>query len=78
MLLSFTSWLDWMLKISVWMSLLAFLQRFYEKYGPTASDDGRIFRHGLLHGTQPPPNEQTDVLRLFHAIDTVTGLMHKS
>jgi hypothetical protein len=57
-----------------WMSLYAFVQWLYEQYGTTRSGEGRIFRHGIQHGTQPPPNEKVEVLRLLHALDTVTTL----
>ena len=62
------------IRIFVWLSLSAFLQWFYEQYGQTNSGEDRIFRHGIQHGTQPPPNEKTEVLRLLHALDTIAGL----
>jgi hypothetical protein len=65
------------IRVYFWMSLYAFVQWFYEQYRPTASGEDRIFRHGIQHGTQPPPNEKTEVLRLLHALNTITGLYPK-
>jgi hypothetical protein len=59
---------------SVWMSVLTFVQWFYAQYGATSAGDSRVFRHGIQHGTQPPPNDQIESLRLFHALDTVSFL----
>jgi hypothetical protein len=56
------------IRVFFWMSLYAFVQWFYEQHRPTASGEGRIFRHGIQHGTQPPPNEKIEVLRLLHAL----------
>jgi hypothetical protein len=64
-------------RASFWMSLYSCVQWFYEQYGPTASGEDRIFRHGIQHGTQPPPNEKVEVLRLLHAQNTITGLYPK-
>jgi hypothetical protein len=57
-----------------WMSLSSFVQWLYAQYGPAEIGAGRIFRHGIQHGAQAPPNERCDVLRLFHALDAVSGL----
>jgi hypothetical protein len=60
--------------VSIWASVLAFVTWFYEQYEAGKASDDRIFRHGLQHGTQLPPNEKIEPLRLFHALDTVTRL----
>jgi hypothetical protein len=60
--------------VSIWMSLHAFVQWFYEQYGAAESGEGRMFRHGIQHGTQPPPNEKVEVLRLLHALNTIATL----
>lgn len=60
--------------VYVWMSLYAFVRWFYQQYRQANSGQDRIFRHGILHGTQPPPNEKIEALRLFHALDTVAAL----
>jgi hypothetical protein len=60
--------------VSVWASVLAFVTWFYEQYEAGKASDDRIFRHGLQHDTQPPPNEKAEPLRLFHALDIVTIL----
>jgi hypothetical protein len=65
------------IEVYFWMSLYTFVQWFYVQYGPTASGEDRIFRHGIQHGTQPPPNEKIEVLRLLHALITITGLYPK-
>jgi hypothetical protein len=61
-----------------WMSLYAFVQWFYVQYGPRNSAEDRIFRNGIQHGTQPPPNEKVEALRLLHALDTVAALYKRS
>jgi hypothetical protein len=61
-----------------WISLYTFVQWLYEQYGPTKSGEDRIFRHGIQHGTQPPPNEKVEALRLLHALDTVAALYKRS
>jgi hypothetical protein len=65
------------IEVYFWMSLYTFVQWFYEQYGATTSGENRIFRHGIQHGTQPPPNEKIEVLRLLHALNTTTGLYPK-
>lgn len=62
------------LEVFVWMSLYSFVQWLYEQYGPGNATDNRLFRHGIQHGTQPPPNERVEVLRLFHALDSIGEL----
>jgi hypothetical protein len=61
-----------------WMSLYSFIQWLYKQYGPRNSGEDRIFRNGIQHGTQPPPNERVEVLRLLHALDTVAALYRRS
>ena len=61
-----------------WMSLYAFTQWLYVQYGPSNLGEDRIFRNGIQHGTQPPPNERVEVLRLLHALDTVAALYRRS
>jgi len=60
--------------IYIWMSILAFVQRFYDQYGPAVASEPRVYRHGIQHGTQVPPNEQIEALRLLNAINTVIAL----
>jgi len=55
------------------MSLLSFVSWLYEQYNGNSSGE-RIVRNGIQHGTQPPPNEQIEVLRLLHALAAVTAL----
>jgi hypothetical protein len=61
-----------------WMSLYAFTQWLYMQYGPSNLGEDRIFRNGIQHGTQPPPNERVEVRRLLHALDTVAALYRRS
>lgn len=60
--------------VYVGLSLCYFVQWFYESYGLSNYYEDRPFRHGIQHGTQPPPNEKIEVLRLFHALDAVATL----
>jgi hypothetical protein len=62
------------IEVFVWVSLYAFIQWFYEGYGPKNVGEDRLFRNGIQHGTQAPPNEKIEALRLFHALDTVGEL----
>jgi hypothetical protein len=62
------------IEVYFWMSLSSFVQWLYAQYGPAEVGIVRIFRHGIQHGTQAPPNEKSEVLRLFHALDAVSGL----
>jgi hypothetical protein len=58
----------------VLMSLNAFVQWLYRQYRSKHRNEDRIFRHGIQHGTQQPPNEEVEVLRLFHALDAIADL----
>lgn len=58
----------------MWMSVSAFISWFYESYGFLNNDQARIFRHGIQHGTQSPPDKRIESLRLFHAVDTMVVL----
>jgi hypothetical protein len=65
------------IEVFIWLSVYAFIRWFYAQYGPTRLAENRMFRHGIQHGTQPPPNEKVEVLRLFHALDTITSLYRR-
>ncbi len=56
-----------------WISLAAFVDWLYCGYSPSKQTN-RLFRHGIQHGTQLPPNSRIDCLRLFHAFDTALSL----
>lgn len=58
----------------IWLTLSGFIQLFYEQYRPADVGTGRVFRHGLQHGTQVPPNDRTEVLRLLNVLNTIAGL----
>jgi hypothetical protein len=58
----------------VFWSLHEFVRALYGHYPPGKSNNNRLLRHGILHGRQAPPNEKTEVIRLFHVIGTVTEL----
>ena len=60
------------------MSLSSFVGWLYQNYGITDASERRVFRHGIQHGTQPPPNEKAEVLRLLHALNTVSELHCRS
>jgi len=62
------------IEVYLWMSLFAFVRWFYHHYGPGQANATRPFRHGIPHGTQVPPNERIEALRLFHALSTATTL----
>jgi hypothetical protein len=54
--------------------LYEFVRALYTQYLPGESSDDQIFRKGILHGNQAPPDERIEVIRLFHAICSVTEL----
>jgi len=53
-----------------WISIHSFVLELYKDYKSVLPND-RTFRHGVLHGTQIPPNDRVESLRLFHAIHTL-------
>jgi hypothetical protein len=61
-----------------WLSLHEFVRWLYEQYGQKNLGEDRVFRNGIQHGTQPPPNEKAEALRLLHALDTVAALHKRS
>jgi hypothetical protein len=59
---------------SIWASAAFFARWFYTPFGPANADAGHVFRQGVQHGTQPPPNDRVEALRLFHAWETLAFL----
>lgn len=37
-------------------SVLSFTENHYDQYNPGKDSEGRLFRHGVMHGLQAPPN----------------------
>lgn len=62
------------IEVYIWMSLRTFVEWFYTDYRESQAKESRLFRHGIQHGTQAPPDEQIESLRLLHALSTVAAL----
>jgi hypothetical protein len=56
----------------VMLSLCEFTGDLYQQYQDEQYTQTAIFRHGIQHGFQVPPDQKIEVIRLFHVIATVT------
>jgi hypothetical protein len=56
----------------VMLSLCEFTAQLYRQYQEDQDAQTDIFRHGIQHGFQVPPDQKIEVVRLFHVIATVT------
>jgi hypothetical protein len=62
------------LDVYIWLSLYAFVRRYYKHFSLTSGTPDQLYRHGIQHGTQAPPDERIESLRLFHALHTAAIL----
>jgi hypothetical protein len=64
-------------EVGLWLSVNSFVKWFYQHYGPDELSEQRVFRHGIQHGTQAPPDSQVEALRLFNALHTGSNLYRR-